>query len=95
LLFSFTVPGTHSISGEFIATKSQNQVIEADIKLEREEHFKFHREVEEMQVCSPCPFRSLGRSLALRCASCSPSLGWRARCWTKWSRASAAVMKLY
>lgn len=36
--------------GEFIATKSQNQVIEADIKLEKDEHFKFHRQVEEMQV---------------------------------------------
>jgi hypothetical protein len=69
LLFSSIVLGTHSIPGEFIATKSQNQVIEADIKLEKEEHFKFHREVEEMQVCSSCvrhvrfvPFAAHSRS---------------------------------
>jgi len=38
------------LAGEYIATKSQNQVLAADLKIEREEHFKYHREVEEMQV---------------------------------------------
>ncbi len=36
--------------GDFISTKSQNEVIAADVKLEREEHFVHHRELEEKQV---------------------------------------------
>ena len=38
------------LSGDFISTESQNEVIAADVKIEKEEHFVHHREVEEQQV---------------------------------------------
>ena len=40
------------VSGDFISTKSQNEVIAADVKIEKDEHFVHHRELEEKQV--PC-----------------------------------------
>lgn len=91
-LFDDAVCCVYNFAGEFIATKSQNEVLEADIKLERDEHFKFHREVEEMQVCFIVRDRPLALPLKRRCANCSPSLEWPAHYWTRWSRASAAAM---
>jgi hypothetical protein len=47
------------LSGDFISTKSQNEVIAADLKIEKEEHFVHHREVEEQQVAHSSEFRHL------------------------------------
>ncbi len=45
------IDGIYScIAGDFISTKSQNEVIAADVKLEKEEHFVHHREAEVQQV---------------------------------------------
>ncbi len=38
------------VAGDYISTKSQNEVIAADVKIEKEEHFVYHREAEEAQV---------------------------------------------
>jgi hypothetical protein len=60
--------------GEFIATKSQNQVVESDLALEKE-HFEHHRDVEleELKVC-PCVY-ALIASLSLRIIVCARACG--------------------
>lgn len=56
--------------GEYIATKSQNQVVESDLALEKE-HFEHHRDVEleELKVCPSSLFIPSSLLLSLSCVS--------------------------